>query len=109
MQVDPSKQMRLGFITGLVAKAKAATFERILFRATRGNMFLKQAELEEAVIDPATGDHVRRPPVLHCSSHVVCLFFIRKPKGLFPPPREHVPEAGGAGGGCNSTLPPETM
>eukprot|EP00897_Mesotaenium_endlicherianum_P007882 jgi/Mesen1/7121/ME000369S06443 len=60
MQVDPSKQMRLGYVTGLVAKAKAAAFERILFRATRGNMFLKMAAVEEPIIDPATGEPVEK-------------------------------------------------
>lgn len=33
-------------------------FERILFRATRGNVFLKQAALEEAVVDPSSGEKV---------------------------------------------------
>lgn len=58
MQTDPSKQARLGFVTGLISKAKAASFERIIFRATRGNMFLKQAPIEDAVLDPATGEKV---------------------------------------------------
>lgn len=58
MQTEPSKQARLGFITGVIPKIKAASFERILFRATRGNMFLKQASIEDAVVDPATGEKV---------------------------------------------------
>ena len=60
METDPSKQVRLGFITGLVPKAKAATFERILFRATRGNMFLRQEDVEEPVTDPASGEKVEK-------------------------------------------------
>ncbi|GBG69770.1 hypothetical protein CBR_g4601 [Chara braunii] len=60
MQTDPSKVVRLGFVTGLVAKAKAMTFERILFRATRGNMFLKQAPIDAPVVDPATGEKVEK-------------------------------------------------
>ena len=60
--MDPSKQVRLGFVTGLVPKAKAPMFERILFRATRGNMFLRQAPIEEAVVDPTTGEEVGRLP-----------------------------------------------
>ncbi|CAI5945406.1 unnamed protein product [Closterium sp. NIES-65] len=56
---EPGKQMRLGFVTGLVPKVKAATFERILFRATRGNMYLKQEELDEPVVDPATGEEIQ--------------------------------------------------
>ncbi|XP_024371833.1 V-type proton ATPase subunit a3 isoform X2 [Physcomitrium patens] len=59
-QTDPSKQARLGFVTGLISKAKAASFERIIFRATRGNMFLKQAPIEDAVLDPATGEKVEK-------------------------------------------------
>lgn len=33
-------------------------FERILFRATRGNVFLKQAAVDEPVVDPVSGDKV---------------------------------------------------
>lgn len=58
MQTEPSKQVRLGYVSGVVPKAKAAPFERILFRATRGNMFLKQAPIEEPVVDPASGEKV---------------------------------------------------
>lgn len=60
MVTDPAKQMRLGFVTGLVPKVKALTFERILFRATRGNMYLKQEELDEPVVDPASGEEVEK-------------------------------------------------
>lgn len=58
LQTETSKSVRLGFISGVVPKAKAASFERILFRATRGNMFLKQALIQDAVTDPATGEKV---------------------------------------------------
>ena len=58
MQTEPSKQTRLGFITGLVAKSKATAFERILFRATRGNLFFKQTPVEQPVLDPATNEKV---------------------------------------------------
>lgn len=33
-------------------------FERILFRATRGNVFLKQAAVEDPVPDPVSGEKV---------------------------------------------------
>uniref|UniRef100_A0A7I4DIP4 V-type proton ATPase subunit a n=2 Tax=Physcomitrium patens TaxID=3218 RepID=A0A7I4DIP4_PHYPA len=68
MQTDPSKQARLGFVTGLISKAKAASFERIIFRATRGNMFLKQAPIEDAVLDPATGEKIH--DALQRAAHV---------------------------------------
>jgi len=58
MTVDPSKQGRLGFISGLVPREKAIAFERILFRSTRGNVFLKQVVLEYPVVDPTSGEKV---------------------------------------------------
>ena len=39
-------------------KGRALAFERILFRATRGNVFLRQSSVEEAVIDPTSGEKV---------------------------------------------------
>lgn len=60
MVTDPSKQVKLGFISGLVRREKAMAFERMLFRATRGNVFLKQSVVEEPVIDPATGEEVEK-------------------------------------------------
>ena len=50
---------RLGFIAGLVPHAKVPSFERILFRAMRGNMFLKAAEVGN-VMDPALGEKVEK-------------------------------------------------
>ncbi|KMZ69901.1 hypothetical protein ZOSMA_203G00230 [Zostera marina] len=58
MFIDHSKQVKLGFVSGLVPKGKSMAFERILFRATRGNMFLKQAAVEDLVTDPVSGEEV---------------------------------------------------
>jgi len=58
MVTDPSKQVKLGFVSGLMRRDKSAAFERILFRATRGNVFLKQAIVEEPIRDPASGEKV---------------------------------------------------
>lgn len=40
-------------------------FERILFRATRGNVFLRQTAVEDPVTDPVSGEKVLTcvPPV----------------------------------------------
>jgi V-type H+-transporting ATPase subunit a len=48
----------LGFITGLVPKEKSMPFERIIFRATRGNVYIRQAAVEEPVVDPVSGEKV---------------------------------------------------
>ncbi|ERM96201.1 hypothetical protein AMTRI_Chr09g14680 [Amborella trichopoda] len=60
MLTDPSKQVKLGFVSGLVPKAKSMAFERILFRATRGNMYLKQSVVEGPVTDPVSGEKVEK-------------------------------------------------
>lgn len=58
MSVDPSKQVKLGYVSGLVPRDKSMAFERILFRATRGNVFLKQAVISDPVTDPVSGEKV---------------------------------------------------
>ena len=58
MITDPSKQVKLGFVSGLVTREKSMAFERIMFRATRGNVFLKQAVVDGPVIDPVSGEKV---------------------------------------------------
>ncbi|KAI3464891.1 hypothetical protein Pfo_021554 [Paulownia fortunei] len=60
MSTDPSKQVKLGFVSGLVAREKSLAFERILFRSTRGNVFHRQVVVEEPVIDPVSGDKVEK-------------------------------------------------
>ncbi|KAK3002621.1 hypothetical protein RJ639_021909 [Escallonia herrerae] len=60
LSTDPSKQVNLGFVTGLVPREKSLAFERILFRATRGNIFLKQAVIQDPVLDPVSGEKVEK-------------------------------------------------
>lgn len=60
MLTDPAKQVKLGFVSGLVPKEKAMAFERILFRATRGNMYLRQAAVDDPVIDPISGEKIAK-------------------------------------------------
>lgn len=60
MSTDSSKQVKLGFLTGLVPKDKSVAFERIIFRATRGNVFIRQAAVEEPVTDPVSGEKVEK-------------------------------------------------
>ena len=54
-QVVVDKMAKIGFIAGTIQQDKLNAFERLLFRATRGNLFLKSAEMEE-MRDPATGE-----------------------------------------------------
>lgn len=57
--VDSSKSARLGFVAGLIQTEKLVAFERLLFRATRGNMFLRQSPVGK-VKDPASGEMLEK-------------------------------------------------
>ncbi|GIL60308.1 hypothetical protein Vafri_14937 [Volvox africanus] len=48
---------RLGSIAGLIARERLAGFERLLFRATRGNNYFRSMPVGQ-VLDPATGERV---------------------------------------------------
>ncbi|KAJ4716584.1 V-type proton ATPase subunit a [Melia azedarach] len=60
ISADPSKQIKLGFVAGLVPREKSMSFERMLFRATRGNVFLRQAVVDDPVIDPISGEKIEK-------------------------------------------------
>jgi len=53
-----TKAVKLGFITGVVQRDKFISFERVLWRVLRGNLFMKHAEIEEKLNDFNTGELV---------------------------------------------------
>ncbi|WAO97194.1 V-type proton ATPase subunit a [Fusarium falciforme] len=52
--------MRVDFIGGVISRDRAATFERILWRTLRGNLYMKQSEIPEPVTDPTNNEAVRK-------------------------------------------------
>ena len=42
------------FVTGVIVRERMPTFERVLWRACRGNVFLRQANIEDTLEDPVT-------------------------------------------------------
>ncbi|PNH05344.1 Vacuolar proton ATPase a3 [Tetrabaena socialis] len=64
MAVD--KVARIGFVAGTIPADKVNGFERLLFRATRGNMYLRQGSVGE-VKDPVSNESVGK--------HVFVIFF----------------------------------
>lgn len=50
--------LKLGFVAGVILRERIPAFERMLWRVCRGNVFLKQAEIETPLEDPVTGDQV---------------------------------------------------
>ncbi|XP_029945879.1 V-type proton ATPase 116 kDa subunit a isoform X2 [Salarias fasciatus] len=65
MPLDPNEPtrvapLRLGFVAGVIGRERIPTFERMLWRVCRGNVFLRQADIEDPLEDPATGDQVHK-------------------------------------------------
>ncbi|KAL4229509.1 Unc-32p [Mactra antiquata] len=53
-----SQALKLGFVAGVILRERIPAFERMLWRVCRGNVFLKQAEIDSPLEDPVTGDKV---------------------------------------------------
>ncbi|XP_014472183.1 PREDICTED: V-type proton ATPase 116 kDa subunit a isoform 1-like isoform X2 [Dinoponera quadriceps] len=49
---------RLEFVGGVINRERVPAFERMLWRISRGNVFLRQSELEKPLEDPATGNQI---------------------------------------------------
>jgi V-type H+-transporting ATPase subunit a len=54
---DPTQTQnrgRLGFVAGVIQRERVPGFERMLWRISRGNVFLRQAEMDQPLEDPTT-------------------------------------------------------
>ncbi|KAL0390486.1 UNVERIFIED_CONTAM: V-type proton ATPase subunit a1 [Sesamum calycinum] len=60
MQPGPSNQSVVKFISGIICKSKVLRFERMLFRATRGNMLFNQAPAGDRILDRASNEMVQK-------------------------------------------------
>jgi V-type H+-transporting ATPase subunit a len=52
--------MRFSSITGVVSTEEKNRFERMIFRATRGNCFVRFAPIKQPITDPNTGELVEK-------------------------------------------------
>ncbi|XP_039032891.1 V-type proton ATPase subunit a1-like isoform X3 [Hibiscus syriacus] len=59
-EMRTADQSGLRFISGIICKSKALRFERMLFRATRGNMLFNQAPAGEEIMDPLSAEKVEK-------------------------------------------------
>ncbi|XP_006773934.1 PREDICTED: V-type proton ATPase 116 kDa subunit a isoform 1 isoform X2 [Myotis davidii] len=59
-EIGRGTPLRLGFVAGVINRERIPTFERMLWRVCRGNVFLRQAEIENPLEDPVTGDYVHK-------------------------------------------------
>ncbi|XP_023224454.1 V-type proton ATPase 116 kDa subunit a-like [Centruroides sculpturatus] len=55
---------QLGFVAGVILRERLPAFERMLWRVCRGNVFLRQADIETPLEDPVTGAQVHKSVVV---------------------------------------------
>ncbi|ESW22229.1 hypothetical protein PHAVU_005G137800 [Phaseolus vulgaris] len=60
MRPQSSNPSGLRFISGIICKSKVLRFERMLFRATRGNMLFNQAPADEEIMDPVSTEMIEK-------------------------------------------------
>ncbi|CAH9075141.1 unnamed protein product [Cuscuta europaea] len=59
-EMQPELPTHVRFISGIICKSKVLTFERMLFRATRGNMLFNQTPAEYEITDPASNEMIEK-------------------------------------------------
>ena len=53
--------LHFNFVAGVIPRERMPAFERMLWRACRGNVFLRQADIEETIEDPlGSGGELRK-------------------------------------------------
>lgn len=50
----------LEYVAGVIDRERVAGFERMLWRISRGNVFLRQVEIEDILEDPQTGNELNK-------------------------------------------------
>eukprot|EP00522_Entomoneis_paludosa_P015247 CAMPEP_0172459786 /NCGR_PEP_ID=MMETSP1065-20121228/34165_1 /TAXON_ID=265537 /ORGANISM="Amphiprora paludosa, Strain CCMP125" /LENGTH=885 /DNA_ID=CAMNT_0013214617 /DNA_START=67 /DNA_END=2724 /DNA_ORIENTATION=+ len=59
-EIRPDLDMRFSSITGVVATEEKVRFERMVFRATRGNCYIRFAPIKQPITDPETGAMIEK-------------------------------------------------
>ncbi|KAF1813948.1 V0/A0 complex, 116-kDa subunit of ATPase [Eremomyces bilateralis CBS 781.70] len=52
--------MNIGFVAGVIPRERMPSFERILWRTLRGNLYMNQSEIPEPIINPETNEEISK-------------------------------------------------
>ncbi|GAA5802148.1 hypothetical protein HPULCUR_007609 [Helicostylum pulchrum] len=66
---EQAEDNHLGYVTGVIPRSKIQTFERVLWRILRGNVFMNFAEIHDQIIDPLDADKLVSKNVFAIFAH----------------------------------------
>lgn len=58
--LEAGKKNTVTFVAGVIPRTKINSFERLLWRMLRGNLYMKNAEIEEPIKDPETNELIEK-------------------------------------------------
>ncbi|KAH9258979.1 hypothetical protein BASA81_002599 [Batrachochytrium salamandrivorans] len=60
LQNDPLSAIRFRFLAGTIANSEKSNFERMIFRTTRGNAYMRFDDIAELLVDPITSTKMQK-------------------------------------------------